>query len=220
MTSETIAPSTCIVRNTAARKGRTLAVKPGATATRYLHYGRIILDARDGPVTFDTGDQEDGLICLGGGGTVTVDGAAHVLGLYDAIYVPRDSAVTVTPGAGGLRLRRGGRAGGTPASGAGGPLQRREAEPGPALRDRRRVGEARAERAHRQERRGRPDHGGRHLQRARQLDVVAAARARGDARGGLPLHRHARPVVRRAAGLHRTRRTPSSPSSCARATWC
>ena len=64
MTTETLAPSTCIVRDTAARKGRTLAVAPGRTAARYLHYGRIILDARTTRFGFDTGERETGLVCL------------------------------------------------------------------------------------------------------------------------------------------------------------
>ena len=36
---------TCIVRDTAAPKGRTQSVTPGKTAAQLLHYGRIILDA-------------------------------------------------------------------------------------------------------------------------------------------------------------------------------
>jgi 5-deoxy-glucuronate isomerase len=104
MTSDIIAPSTCIVRNTAARKGRTVAVKPGATASRYLHYGRIILDSGDPPVRFETDDRETGLICLHGSGTVTVDGVEHAIGVYDAIYAPRDSAVVVAAGAHGCDL--------------------------------------------------------------------------------------------------------------------
>ena len=44
MTLQQIAKDTCIVRNTAGQKGRTLAIEPGTTASRYLHYGRIVLD--------------------------------------------------------------------------------------------------------------------------------------------------------------------------------
>ena len=47
MTLQQIAKDTCIVRNTAGKKGRTIAVAPGTAASRYLHYGRIILDAGD-----------------------------------------------------------------------------------------------------------------------------------------------------------------------------
>jgi 5-deoxy-glucuronate isomerase len=99
-----IAPATCIVRDTARRKGRTRAVAPGDTAARYLHYGRIVLDGDDTPVSFDTGGLETGLIALRGEASVAVAGATHTLARYDALYVPRDSAVTVTPGIEGCDL--------------------------------------------------------------------------------------------------------------------
>ncbi len=55
MTLQTIAKDTCIVRNTGARKGRHIAVEPGSgTASRYLYYGRIVLDASDAAVRFET----------------------------------------------------------------------------------------------------------------------------------------------------------------------
>jgi 5-deoxy-glucuronate isomerase len=102
--SQTLAPETCIVRDTAARKGRTQSVAPGRTSARYLHYGRIILDAGDAPLEFSTGDRETGLVCLGGGATVAAAGATYTLGRYDALYVPRDSVVHVTAGAAGCDL--------------------------------------------------------------------------------------------------------------------
>ena len=40
-----LAADTCVVRDTASRKGRTRSVAPGGTPMRYLHYGRIVLDA-------------------------------------------------------------------------------------------------------------------------------------------------------------------------------
>ncbi|MEW5981672.1 MAG: 5-deoxy-glucuronate isomerase [Acidobacteriota bacterium] len=98
---DSIAPSTCIVRNTAARKGRTFAVVPGTTATRFLHYGRIILDPGSEPMRFGTANRETGLICLRGGGTVAIDGTSYELGRYDTVYAPRESSVIVTAGAGG-----------------------------------------------------------------------------------------------------------------------
>jgi 5-deoxy-glucuronate isomerase len=101
---ETIAPGTCVVRDTAARKGRTRAVTPGATASRHLHYGRIILDAEDAPVSVETGDCETGLICLGGAATVDANGQAYRLAKYDALYLPRDLMFTVAPGPNGCDL--------------------------------------------------------------------------------------------------------------------
>ena len=80
MTLHSIEPSTCIVRNTASAKGRTVSVAPGTTASRHLYYGRIILDAGGSPLAFGTGDKETGLVCLRGGGTVAVDGTGFEMG--------------------------------------------------------------------------------------------------------------------------------------------
>ncbi len=91
-------PSTCIVRNTAARKGRTRSVAPGTTAARHLHYGRIILDPTDSPVRVEPGTHETGLVCLGGQGTVAVGGRRFDMAPYDAVYIPRETPFEVAPG--------------------------------------------------------------------------------------------------------------------------
>src|SRR4051812_16601978 len=104
MSLQQIARDTCIVRNTAGRKGRTLAVGPGATASRYLHYGRIVLDAGDAPVRFDTRDLETGLVCLKGSAIVRANGEPFTLGRLDSLYVPRDAAIEVTAGSNGCDL--------------------------------------------------------------------------------------------------------------------
>jgi 5-deoxy-glucuronate isomerase len=97
MTSQAITTGTCVVRNTAARRGRTRSVEPGATAARYLHYGRIILRPEDGPLRFDTSGLETGLICLNGSARVCVsDSDSYTLDRYDALYVPRDASVEVS----------------------------------------------------------------------------------------------------------------------------
>ena len=102
MTTETLAPGTCIVRDTASRKGRSEAVAPGP-AMQHLHYGRIILDAAS-PLRLDTGARETALVCLRGAATIGAGGTQATLGRYDAIYVPRDSAVDVVAGAEGCDL--------------------------------------------------------------------------------------------------------------------
>ena len=65
LTFAEIKPETCFVPQTNKTKGRSISVKPGATAARYLHYGRIILDAGES-LKFENADHETGLVCLKG----------------------------------------------------------------------------------------------------------------------------------------------------------
>jgi 5-deoxy-glucuronate isomerase len=94
---------TCIVRDTAAGKGRTRSIVPGKTAAQHLHYGRIILDSGT-KETVDTGTLETGLICLKGEAIVAVDGRQLTLRPYDALYVPRAATFEVSAGADGCDL--------------------------------------------------------------------------------------------------------------------
>ena len=90
-----ITPETCFVPKTHEGKGRRTAVAPGATAARYLHYGRITLAAGDAPLKFNSKDHEVGLINLNGKATVRTEGETFELDRYDAVYVPRDSEIEV-----------------------------------------------------------------------------------------------------------------------------
>jgi len=92
-----IQPQTCVVRDTGRDRGRHLAITPATTAARHLHFGRIVLDANDAPLTFSTEDRETAFICLKGSATI----GDEELGQYDALYLPRDTAVTIRPGANG-----------------------------------------------------------------------------------------------------------------------
>ena len=104
MATQVLAPQSCVVRDTASRKGRTRSVDPRNAPTRYLHYGRIILDADTPPLRFATNDMETGLICLRGSAAVRVDDAEYAMTRYDAIYVPRDVMIEVAPGPEGCDL--------------------------------------------------------------------------------------------------------------------
>ena len=90
-----ITPETCFVPKTHEGKGRRTAVAPGATAARYLHYGRITLAAGDAPIKFNSEDHEVGLINLNGKATVKTGGQTFDLDRYDAVYIPRDSEIEV-----------------------------------------------------------------------------------------------------------------------------
>jgi 5-deoxy-glucuronate isomerase len=96
-----ISPATCFVPATHRGKGRRTAVAPGRTPARYLHYGRITLDAGDGAAVFDNRGHETGLVCLNGAAEVSVAGETFELARYDALYVPRDSRIEVRAHAGG-----------------------------------------------------------------------------------------------------------------------
>jgi 5-deoxy-glucuronate isomerase len=92
-----ISPETCFVPATHKGNGRWTSVAPGATAARYLHYGRIILGASDDPITFKNNDHETGLICLNGSARISTAGQTFDFSRYDSIYIPRDSTIEVAP---------------------------------------------------------------------------------------------------------------------------
>ena len=90
-----ITPETCFVPKTHEGKGRRTAVRPGPTAARFLHYGRITLAAGDPAEKFSNENHETGLICLNGNAKVTTEGSSFQVGQYDAVYIPRDSEIEV-----------------------------------------------------------------------------------------------------------------------------
>jgi 5-deoxy-glucuronate isomerase len=84
-----------VFRKTNAHRGRLISITPANSSMRHLAYGRILLDQSKSAVSFSTGNRETGLIFLSGEASVTVDGKQVELGKHDAIYIPRDSAVSV-----------------------------------------------------------------------------------------------------------------------------
>jgi len=91
---------TCFVPGTNREKGRTRQLSPENSASRNLFYGRIRVDAGDAAIEFSTDDHETGLICLNGSATVTTGGSSFQLRRYDALYIPRDSQVSVSTDSG------------------------------------------------------------------------------------------------------------------------
>lgn len=90
-----ITPETCVIFGTHEGKGRRTAVSPANSATQYLHYGRITLDAGE-PISFENQTHETGLICLKGNAAITTEEKTFNLSQYDALYIPRDSKITVS----------------------------------------------------------------------------------------------------------------------------
>ena len=84
-----------VFRNTDRRRGRHISVTPRNSASQHLSYGRITLDRSTPSVSFGNGEQETGLICLAGSGTVHADGERFQFAQYDSIYIPCDSKIEV-----------------------------------------------------------------------------------------------------------------------------
>jgi 5-deoxy-glucuronate isomerase len=84
-----------VFRNTNSHSGRHIWVTPSNSTNRHLSYGRIILDRSTPSVSFGSGEQETGLICLAGSCAVHVDGESFQFTQYDSIYIPRGSKMKV-----------------------------------------------------------------------------------------------------------------------------
>lgn len=84
-----------VFRNTHAQMGRHISVTPQNSTNRHLSYGRIRLNKDVASVTFANGPEETGFLVLSGEALVTVANEEFRLGKYDALYIPRDSQITV-----------------------------------------------------------------------------------------------------------------------------
>lgn len=87
-----------VFRKTNQHTGRQISVTPANSTNKHLSYGRILLNSSTPSVSFDNGGQETGLICLSGAGSVKTAGKTFDLVPYDAIYIPRGSAIHVSTG--------------------------------------------------------------------------------------------------------------------------
>jgi 5-deoxy-glucuronate isomerase len=92
---EQAAAERMVFRKTNIHAGRHVSITSGNSAMRHLACARILLNASKSTESFATGNRETGLICLSGQATVSVDNKEIELGPYDAIYIPRDSSVTI-----------------------------------------------------------------------------------------------------------------------------
>jgi len=93
-----VAPEKMIFRQTNTQRGRHIAVTPENSSMQHLAYGRIILDSSQPSVSFSNGQRETVLLCLKGEARIQAGGSETVLRPYDALYVPRDSAMEVATG--------------------------------------------------------------------------------------------------------------------------
>ncbi len=85
-----------VFRKTNRHVGRWISVTPENSTNKHLSYGRIILNTSVPSVSFNSGAQETGLVCLSGAATVRVGSHGYDCGQYDSIYIPRGSQIEVT----------------------------------------------------------------------------------------------------------------------------
>jgi len=89
-----------IFRGTNQHAGRSVCVTPANSTNRHLCYARIILNGQVPSVSFNNGNQETGLLCLAGSGTVRVAGRSFDLARFDALYIPRGSSIEISTASG------------------------------------------------------------------------------------------------------------------------
>ena len=85
-----------VFRNTDAHFGRRIAVTPQNSTNKHLSYGRIRLNGETNSVSFANGKEETGFLVLSGEALVKTAGQEIKLGQYDALYIPRDSQISVS----------------------------------------------------------------------------------------------------------------------------
>jgi len=99
MANQSLDNKQLIFSGTASKRGRHISVTPKNSALAHLNYGRIRLDREESKATFETAGRETTLLLMKGSARIVVNGAAHELDTYDAVYVPRGSHVEVTTNA-------------------------------------------------------------------------------------------------------------------------
>jgi len=85
-----------LFRGTQRVQGRQRIIHQFNTGLEFLRYGRIVFSEAGGNVGIDTEEEEMGLICLNGSGTIEAAGQSYPLKKYDVLYLPRESRCTVS----------------------------------------------------------------------------------------------------------------------------
>jgi 5-deoxy-glucuronate isomerase len=85
-----------VFRKTNTNPGRHVYITPDNSSMRHLAYARIVLNAARPSESFSNGVRETGLICLSGEAEVNVGSQKVHLGKRDAMYIPRDSTISIT----------------------------------------------------------------------------------------------------------------------------
>ena len=85
-----------LFRRTHQVQGRKRIIHQYNTDLEFLRYGRLLLGKEGGTLDVDSLNEEIGFICLGGKGTIQVEGKIYSLGKYDALYFPKENHGTIS----------------------------------------------------------------------------------------------------------------------------
>lgn len=84
-----------VIRNTAAKKGRSIMITPDNSDFTFIAAGRIVLDREVPSVTATNEGAETTLLVLHGSGRVRVGDQSFDVARFDGVYVPRGEEFTV-----------------------------------------------------------------------------------------------------------------------------
>jgi 5-deoxy-glucuronate isomerase len=85
-----------VFRKTDTHAGRQISVTPQNSTNKHLSYGRIRLNRGHSSVSFANGREETGFLVVAGEAVVEAGGQEFRIGQHDALYIPRDSQISVT----------------------------------------------------------------------------------------------------------------------------
>jgi 5-deoxy-glucuronate isomerase len=94
-TATPVAADRMVFRDTDSHLGRYISVTPKNSTNKHLSYGRIRLNKENSSVSFANGKEETGFLVLSGEAKVNAAGKVTSVGQYDALYIPRDTQITV-----------------------------------------------------------------------------------------------------------------------------
>ncbi|MGQ9508798.1 MAG: 5-deoxy-glucuronate isomerase [Thermodesulfobacteriota bacterium] len=77
-----------LFRGTHRIQGRKRIIHQYNTDLEFLRFGRILFGEEGGKIEMDSQDEEIGLVCLNGDGSIKVEDKTYTLKKYDALYLP------------------------------------------------------------------------------------------------------------------------------------
>lgn len=85
-----------LFRGTQKVQGRKRIIHQYNTNLEFLRYGRVVFGEKGGSIDISSQDEEIGLVCLNGNGTIETEGKNYSLNKFDTLYLPKESRCTIS----------------------------------------------------------------------------------------------------------------------------